>query len=384
MRPSDAPVDRKALVLRCWRGAPGYWRDPSAPVAWLLLALSILAVVLQLVVQYRLNFWSRDLFNAIEQKNADALIAQALAFVPLAAASLALALAAVWSRMTIDREWRRWFSQHLYDYWMRNDGHARLQFMPGEHQTPEYRIADDARIATDLPIDLALGLLSSVLTASTFIGVLWSVGGSLQIRTFGADITIGGYLVLAVVVYSLLLTSATLIIGRRLTLVSEANKASEADLRAAGATLRAIGEGRRRRKAPGESRRTIRDALDTGHRELADLCFQVMRMTLVSHINMLIAPSVGLLLCAPKYLAGDMTLGTVVQAAAAFVAVQAAFNWVADNYGRLIEWATSASRVGSLLVSLDQINGADAASELDLRQALTISTGSSFAMTAAA
>ena len=93
-------------------------------------------------------------------------------------------------------------------------------------------------------------------------------------------------------------------------------------------------------------------------------------MTLVSHINMLIAPSVALLLCAPKYLAGDMTLGTVVQAAAAFVAVQAAFNWVADNYGRLIEWSTSASRVGSLLVSLDQINGVDTASELDLRQAL--------------
>ena len=71
MRLPDAPVDRKALVLRCWRGAAGYWRSPSAPVAWLLLALSVLAVVLQLVVQYRLNFWSRDLFNAIEQKNAD-------------------------------------------------------------------------------------------------------------------------------------------------------------------------------------------------------------------------------------------------------------------------------------------------------------------------
>ena len=95
-------------------------------------------------------------------------------------------------------------------------------------------------------------------------------------------------------------------------------------------------------------------------------------MTLVSHVNMLIAPSVALLLCVPKYIAGDMTLGTVVQAAAAFVAVQAAFNWVADNYSRLIEWSTSASRVGSLLVSLDQINGVDTASELDLRQALTI------------
>jgi len=371
MRPSDAPVDRKALVQRCWRGALGYWRDPCA--RWWLLAFSTLAIVLQLVVQYRLNFWSRDLFNAIEQKNAGALIEQAWVFLPLAGASLALTIGAVWSRMTIDREWRRWFSQYLYDYWMRNDGHAQLQFMPGEHQTPEYRIADDARTATDLPIDLALGFASSVLTASTFIGVLWSVGGSLQIRTFGADITIGGYLVLAVVVYSLLVTSAMLTIGRKLTLVAEANKASEADLRAAGATLRAIGEGQAPPQAPGESRRTIRDALELVTTNWRNLCFQVMRMTLVSHINFLIAPSVGLLLCAPKYLAGDMSLGTVVQAAAAFVAVQAAFNWVADNYMRLIEWSTSASRVGSLLYSLDLLNGAGAVDEVEFKQSLTIS-----------
>ena len=95
-------------------------------------------------------------------------------------------------------------------------------------------------------------------------------------------------------------------------------------------------------------------------------------MTLVSHINLLIAPSVSLLLCAPKYLAGDMTLGTVVQAAAAFVAVQAAFNWVADNYSRLVEWTTSASRVGSLLVSLDQLNGAGTVDERAFKPALTI------------
>jgi putative ATP-binding cassette transporter len=121
-----------------------------------------------------------------------------------------------------------------------------------------------------------------------------------------------------------------------------------------------------------ENRRAIGDALVRVTANWRDLCFQVIRMTFVSHINMLIAPSVSLLLCAPKYLTGDMTLGTVVQAAAAFVAVQAAFNWVADNYGRLVEWATSASRVGSLLCSLDQVNGISPANERGFGQVLTI------------
>jgi hypothetical protein len=56
----------------------------------------------------------------------------------------------------------------------------------------------------------------------------------------------------------------------------------------------------------------------------------------------LITPVVGLLLCTPKYLAGTMTLGEVVQAAAAFVVVLGAFSWFTDNYARLAEWAASA------------------------------------------
>ena len=79
MIPSDMPPSRKSLVMRCWRGAFGYWRGPTAPIAWLLFAVSAVSIILQLVVQYRLNFWSRDLFNAIEQKNASALIDQAMA-----------------------------------------------------------------------------------------------------------------------------------------------------------------------------------------------------------------------------------------------------------------------------------------------------------------
>ena len=72
--------------------------------------------------------------------------------------------------MTMQRNWREWLSNHLYDYWLEKGHYRRLRFMSGDHQTPEYRIAEDARVATDLPIDLVLGLLSSFLTAITFIG----------------------------------------------------------------------------------------------------------------------------------------------------------------------------------------------------------------------
>jgi putative ATP-binding cassette transporter len=259
--------------------------------------------------------------------------------------------------MTIEREWRRWLSDHLYDYWLKDERHLQLKCVLGDHQTPEYRIADDARVATEQPIDLALGLLSSVLTAGAFMGVLYSIGGSLEVSPFGFDLTIPNYLVVAVLIYSISLTAATLFVGRRLTETIENNKAAEAYLRETGSKLRVAGEGSSLLKSSSDGRQAIGAALDTVIARWRVLCWQIMRMTVVSQTNLLVAPSVGALLCAPKYLAAAMTLGDMVQAAAAFVVVQGAFNWFADNYGRLAEWSSSASRVASLLVSLDQLEG---------------------------
>ena len=60
-----------------------------------------------------------------------------------------------------------------------------------------------------------------------------------------------------------------------------------------------------------------------------------------------------IILCAPKYLDGSMSLGQVMQAASAFTIVQGAFNWLVDNYPRLADWTASARRAASLMVSLD-------------------------------
>src|SRR6266566_8518239 len=209
--------EQKYLISRFWRSAYGFWRGSSAWVGWPLIALLMAIVVLQLVVQYWLNFWNRDFFNALEQKDGTALLEQALLFLPLAAASTVLAILSVWGRMTAQRKWREWLSKHLIDYWLTNGRYRRLKFMRGEHRNPEYRIAEDARVATDAPIDLALGLLTSLLTAITFIGVLRSVGVDLVLDAFGVVLILPGYLVIVVIIYSVFFTAAMMLVGRRLT-----------------------------------------------------------------------------------------------------------------------------------------------------------------------
>src|SRR3954454_13729746 len=105
--------DQRSLLRRFWISARGFWLARSTRWAWVLAASLVGMVMLQLAVQYRLNFWSRDFFNAIGQRDAALLWGQAERFVPLAAVSLVLAVASVWGRMTLEREWRRWLSRHL-------------------------------------------------------------------------------------------------------------------------------------------------------------------------------------------------------------------------------------------------------------------------------
>jgi putative ATP-binding cassette transporter len=84
-----------------------------------------------------------------------------------------------------------------------------------------------------------------------------------------------------------------------------------------------------------------------------------MRTTLVSQKSNLVAPVVPLLLCAPKFLDGSMTLGQVMQAASAFTIVQSAFGWLVDNYPRLADWNACAHRIASLMMSLDGLERAE-------------------------
>ena len=349
--------DHLKLLKRFWFSASGFWHPPKAGAARALTALLLAIAMLQLLVQYSLNVWNRGFFDAIGRRDGVVLLEQTMLFVPLAAGSVTLAVAAVWGRMTMQRCWRAWLSEYVLQLWMTEDRWKRLQFVEGEHENPEFRIAEDVRIATDAPVDLALGFLASLLTALTFIHVLWTVGGSMTFDIDGISLVIPGYLVVGALAYSFAINGGILLIGRELTAVVESKNRTEARFRAATGRLRESAEGPAAVTSDfGVQRRCILDAVHQVISAWRALCNQLMRVTIVSNANTLLAPVVGLALAAPQYLAGGLSLGELAQASAAFVLVSGAFNWVCDNYPRLADWSSSAHRVAHLLLSLDQVD----------------------------
>jgi putative ATP-binding cassette transporter len=202
-------------------------------------------------------------------------------------------------------------------------------------------------------------MVTAFLSAATFITVLWTIGGSLTFALSGGEITIPGFLVVAAVAYAVLASTSMVLIGRRFVRVSEAKNQSEAEYRYVLTRLSESGESIAVLGGEGQEREAVGEALQTVLHRWRDICFQTIRTTIVSQTSSYVAPVLPIILCAPKFLAGTMTLGEVMQAASAFTIVQAAFNWLVDNYPRLADWTASARRVSSFMVSVDALERAE-------------------------
>jgi putative ATP-binding cassette transporter len=354
-REHSATPDQTRLTFRYWQTACRFWQGASARRAWLLSASLVAIVGAQLLIQYGLNLWYRNFFDAFARKDGSAVWTQTLFFVPLVAASIVLAIVSVWARSTTQRRWREWLSRFLIDHWLVDGDHRSGDLLARGRQVPEYRIAEDARVATEVPVDLAYGLLTALLTAAVFLDVLWRIGGDLPIELFGQALVIPGYLVVADIVYSVTLTTAMVAVCRHMTQAVEGKNQAEAELRALATRLRTDGEDGHTHRRKAVEVRGLRMVLNSVIHRWKDLSGQVMRFTLVSHANILIAPAITWILCAPKYLHGTMTLGEVAQASAAFVSVQTALNWVVGNYQNLAEWTAAVNRVSVLLLTWDEM-----------------------------
>jgi putative ATP-binding cassette transporter len=360
----DAPegrerTRRRALMGFFWRRARGFWSRRGDRWAWALTFSLLVIILLTLAAQYGINRWNKAIFDALEKRDSSTVSQMAILFAPLAAASVTFGVIAVFLRMTTQRRWRAWLNDKVLDSWLANGRYYQLNLVRGEHENPEYRIAEDLRVSTDAPVDFATGVLSAFLSAITFMVVLWNIGGAMSFTVGGSTFTIPGFLVVAAIIYAAVASLSMLIIGRRFVRVSENKNQAEAEYRYALTRVRENGESIALLGGEAEERAGLDRYLKTVLQRWKEICGQHMRTTVVSQGSNLIAAVVPILLTAPKFLDGSMTLGTVMQAASAFVIVQSAFGWLVDNYPRLADWSAGARRIASLMVSLEALERAE-------------------------
>lgn len=355
MKPS-ASTRQRSRLSRFFRVALRFWTGERRLRAWTLTGLVLFFVAAQISAAVGVNFWNRMFFDALEKRDI-ARIWTAIAWLPPVVVAVALSMSAlVIGRMLLQMRWREWLTHRLAGWWIADQRYYRMQFVAPEQSAPEYRIAEDVRLSIEPLVEFAIGLLSAFVTAVTFAAILWQVAGPARFTLAGRELVIPSYMALAAVAYAIVASLAAYVAGRPLVPRIAAKNETEAQFRAEMTRLRENAESIALIKGDADERGSV----DANYGRVVAAWLKVIRqqgvIAIVLNTNGALFPIVPLLLIAPKYLSGEVTLGAVMQVVAAFSAVQAALIWFVDNSVRLAEWFASVTRVDELAEALEALD----------------------------
>jgi len=311
-----------------------------------------------------LNIWNRDFFNALEKRDLSRLF-ELLWILAAIVVSAGIAVAIqlhVKRRLQIN--WRAWLSHTTVLRWLHSGRQYQLGLLAEEVDNPDGRIAEDIRVSTELAVEFAQSILQCILQLVTFLSVLWVLSGSLPIKVAGFEFDLPGYMVWAAVVYALVGSLFTYALGRGLIHAGNVRQGREADFRSGLTRAREHAEGIALMRGEDDERERLRGSLFDLRTAWNFQTRGQGNLSLLTSSLAYLAPIVPLIVALPRYLAGDIQLGGLMQTAQAFSSVQWALSWLIDNFPKFAEWRASTNRVVHLHEALiDLEEGAEAADD---------------------
>ena len=202
--PNPKPIEEgvRGLVHQCREFLIALWLSPGRRSLVLLIIGTVLVICATAAAQVGLNAWNRPFYEAIAARNFPAFLDQLLAFTVIASCLLVLNVAQSWLREMIKLRSREWLTRDLFAEWLKPGASTRLAGAGEVGINPDQRIHEDARRLTELSADLGIGLLQASLLLLSFLGVLWTVSGALDLWICGISLTIPGYMVWCALLYA--------------------------------------------------------------------------------------------------------------------------------------------------------------------------------------
>ncbi len=300
--------------------------------------------------------WSAGLFNALEQHSMHGLMVQIGWLSILLLAKMGL----VGSHLTVKRNlviyWRDWMTEYVYSRWMKDGRHYLISHLPGEHDNPDGRIAEDCRIATESAVDMGHSLFFCIILLISFTKMLWTRSGVVTLDLGFAHIPIHGHLVWIAIIYTGVASWLGWRVSRPLTAATQARQSTEANFRASLLEAQENSQAIALIHAGSYERQLFRELFDKliegWHKQTAGWRNIMLFTTGYSVVNM----AFPILISAPRYVLGQITLGTLMLSAEAFKHMVSALSWPVDSAGGIAEWRASVERILSLLKVMDTVD----------------------------
>jgi putative ATP-binding cassette transporter len=340
---------RRSFFAQFWRIIRIYYCRPGdRKRAWFYTIAVVVLTMVQIGVDLRFNIWNRDFFNALENRDRSAFYGQLWTLAVLLLAAMASAVAQLWAKQMLALDWRRALVHDMQARWLRGGLHYQLNFMPDAADNPDQRISENTRWATAMAVDLLVGLLGSILTLATFLGVLWTLSGPLHVAMGASEFDIPGYMVWAALLYAILGSALTFLLGGPLVSINMRRNEAESDHRFALIRMRENSEGIALIRGEPDEDRSLRAAFGRVISVMKELYGRERALMYLTSAYGMAAGVVPIIVASPRYFAGAITLGVLMQITQAFLQVTRSLNWFVDKFPLLADWRSHIERVAAL------------------------------------
>jgi vitamin B12/bleomycin/antimicrobial peptide transport system ATP-binding/permease protein len=370
----------RSTLATVWRIAAPYFRSEDKWAGRGLLA-AVIAIELTVVfLTVLFNRWNNVFYNALQEHNQAVFTYQIGYFCVLAAFWIGLKVYQLYLNQWLQIRWRRWMTARYLGGWLHEANHYRMQLLGDAADNPDQRIAEDTQRFVEQTLALGIGLLSAVVTLASFIVILWDLSNQAPLHLFGKDIPIPGYLVWGALIYALLGTLLTHLIGRPLVALNFQQQRFEADFRFNLVRTRENAEQiALLRGEPVERMRLLsRFALVVNN--WLGIMQRTKKLTAFTATYSQVSVIVPYVLIAPAFFAEKIQLGGMMQTVNAFSSVQDALSFFIASYRTLAEWQavvarlsgfeTATASAATLATSAIDVESSTGSTAIDLRQLL--------------
>jgi putative ATP-binding cassette transporter len=342
--------ERAPTTARIWPGRPFTTAQNKLAIAALVFLIVINQFEVALLV--RLNYFSRDFYNALQNKDEAAFWTQLLAiFLPFATIYIAALVIEYVVTSTFVYRWRRWLSAYYIGRWLGGGAHYPMALAGTPADNPDQRISEDiygfiygggsgAGI-----FGYSITLLSTLTTLVSFAIVLWTLSAGFPLPGF--NVIVPGLLFWIALVYAAIGTGLAHWIGRSLIPLFFRQQQYEANFRFGLARLREYSEQiallRGEEVETAGAMRRFGDVFDN----YMSIVRVRKRLTAFTSAYDQMSQYFPFIVGAPLYFVGKIQLGALVQVARAFGQVNSSLSFFVSSYVGLADFKAVLDRLTS-------------------------------------
>ncbi|CAG7856869.1 partial Vitamin B12 transport ATP-binding protein BacA, partial [biofilm metagenome] len=348
---------KDSFVVRFFKLAGPFWSSENKVAIRLDTFWLVFLTVLQMALAVYITEWNADVFDALEQHSMSGIIAQVGILIVIFGVSMTVTTMHLIVKRRLLIGWRLWLTELVTAKWMNKGRHYQITFMAkNNHDNPDGRIAEDIRIATEDAIALGHSLFYSLLLLISFTQILWNLSGTVSFNLGLFSVTITGYLVWISILYAAVASVLGWWTSRPLTSATNARQSEEANYRHSliksqenSQSIALIHGEENEQKRFSHSFQAIIDSYDLQtqawkHIQMFSSGYSIATMGLP------------LLVAAPRYIIGAISLGTLMQSVQAFQQMVSALSWPVNNMPGIAGWQASVERVLGLVKALDELD----------------------------